>query len=170
MFRQTWSADGQCRPAISVVNFVALLKSLMPKYPAAERMTPVNASSAVKCIHCNNAIAVGRWDKMNGFLVECPSCRGYHGGTGSPRALGFMSLFLNAISFFCTMRPSRAFFAMILWIAAIYFIMPRTEYSADWIQVAVWIFFLLGPLIINMALLVRHQIDLDRPPAAVRAA
>ena len=141
----------------------------MSKYPSAERMTPVNASSAVTCIHCGNPMAVGRWDKLNGFLVECPSCRGYHGRAWSPRALGFMSLLLNAISFFFTMRPGRAFFAVILWSAAIYFIMPRTEYAPDWIQVTAWIFFLLGPLVINMILLVRHQIDLDRPPAAARA-
>ena len=115
-------------------------------------------------------MAVGRWEKLNGFLVECPSCHSYHGRAWNTRVVGFMSVFLNAISFFFTMRPGRALFAMLLWIAAIYFIMPATEYSADWIQVTVWIFFLLGPLIINMALLVRHQIDLDRPSAAVRAA
>ena len=113
-------------------------------------------------------MAVGRWEKLNGFLVECPSC--HDGRAWTTRVFGFMSLLLPAISFFFTMRPGRAFFVMILWIAASYFVMPRTDYSPDWIQVTVWIFFLLGPLIINMALLVRHQIDLDRPPPAVRAA
>src|SRR5205823_12307997 len=83
------------------------LKYFMSKYPSAERMTPVNASSAVKCIHCNNAMAVGGWDKLNGFLIECPSCHGYHGRAWNARVVGFMSLFLNAISFFFTMRPGR---------------------------------------------------------------
>ena len=60
-----------------------------------------------------------KWDKTNGFLVECPSCHGY---------------------------------------------------APDWIQATAFIIVFLAPLIINMALLVRHQIDLDRHPIAVRAA
>ncbi len=141
----------------------------MSKYPIAERTTPVNASSAVECIHCRNPIVVSRWDKLNGFLVECPACHGDHGKRWSARTVGAVSLILNAISFFFTMRPSRAFVAMILWAGAIVLILPRTEYAPDWIQASAFIVFFLGPVIINMALLVRHQIDLDRHPVAVRA-
>jgi hypothetical protein len=142
----------------------------MPRYPQAERVTPVNALSAVECIHCRNAIAVGKWDKTNGFLVECPYCHGYHGRAWNPRVIGFASLFLNAFSFFFTMRPSRAIIALILWAGAIYFFLPKTEYAPDWIQATAFILAFLGPLIINMAVLVRHQIDLDRHPVAARGA
>ena len=141
----------------------------MAKYPQAERMTPVNASAAVQCSHCGAAIAVSRWDRLNGFLVECPRCHGYHGRSWNPRVIGFASLFLNALSFFFTMRPGRAFFAIVVWATAIYFLLPKTEYAPQWIEVPAFIFVFLGPLILNMVLLVRHQIDLDRPAAAARA-
>jgi len=133
-------------------------------------MTPVNAPSAVKCCHCGAGIVVGKWDRMNGFLVECPSCHGYHGRRWSARAVGAVSLFLNGFSFFFTMRPGRAFVALIVWAAALDFLLPRTEYAADWIQASAFIAAVLVPVVINMALLVRHQIDLDRPPVAARAA
>ena len=142
----------------------------MSKYPLAGRMTPVNASAAAECIHCRNAIVVSRWDKLNGFLVECPSCRGYHGRRWSARAVGAASLVLNGISFFFTMRPSRAFIALFVWATAIFFLLPKTEYAADWIQASAFIIVFLAPMIINMALLVRHQIDLDRHPLAARAS
>ena len=142
----------------------------MPKYPPAERMTPVNASAAIECIHCKSPIVVSKWDKMNGFLVECPSCHGYHGRRWSARTVGFASVFLNGFSLFFTMRPSRAIVALIIWAALIYFLLPKTEYAPDWIQATAFIIVFLAPLIINMALLVRHQIDLDRHPIAVRAA
>ncbi|HEX9406560.1 MAG TPA: hypothetical protein VF975_04535, partial [Thermoanaerobaculia bacterium] len=56
------------------------------------------------------------------------------------------------------------------WSAAIYFLLPKTEYAPDWIEASAFIIVFLGPLVINMVLLVRHQIDLDRHPVAVRAA
>ena len=138
-------------------------------YPHAERATPVNASLAIECVHCHNAIVVSRWDRMNGFLVECPHCHGYHGRAWNPRVIGFASIFLNALSFFFTMRPGRAFVALIVWAVAIYFLLPKTEYAPDWIQATAFIFVFLAPLIVNMALLVKHQIDLDRHPISARA-
>ena len=141
----------------------------MPKYPLAERVTPVNAASAVECVHCKSAIVVGRWDKLNGFLVECPSCHGYHGRRWSARAVGAASFVLNGISFFFTMRPMKAWIALIVWAAAVYFLMPKTEYAPDWVQASALIALLFGPLIINLVLLVRHQIDFDRHPISARA-
>ena len=141
----------------------------MPKYPLAERMTPVNAQAAVACVHCHNPIVLGRWERMNGFLVECPYCHGYHGRPWNPKVIGFASVFLNALSFFFTMRPGRAFAAIVAWAAAVYLLLPKTEYAADWIQATAFIFVFLAPLVFNMALLVRHQIDLDKHPAAARA-
>ena len=140
----------------------------MSKYPLAERTTPVNAQAAVECVHCHNPIVLGRWEKMNGFLVECPYCHGYHGRRWKARIIGFASVFLNALSFFFTMRPGGAFAAIVVWTAAVYFLLPKTEYAADWIQATAFIVVFLAPLVINMALLVRHQVDLDKHPAAVR--
>ena len=88
----------------------------------------------------------------------------------SARAVGAASLILNGLSFFFTMRPAKALIALIIWAAAIYFLLPKTEYAPDWVQASAFIAFFLGPVIINMALLVRHQIDLDRHPIAARAA
>jgi hypothetical protein len=82
-------------------------------YPVAGHPDPVNAQSVVACVHCKAPIAVSRWDRLNGFLVECPFCHGYHGRSWSMRSLGLISFLLNALSFAFTMRPARAAVAVV---------------------------------------------------------
>jgi len=137
-------------------------------YPIADRATAVNAAGAVACCHCGAAIVSSRWDKLNGFLVQCPSCHGFHGRRWSIRGLIFASFLLNALSFFFTMRPARAAFAVAVWVTAAWLLLPRSESWPDWAQATLFGAFILGPVVINAALLVRHQIDLDRHPIAVR--
>jgi hypothetical protein len=138
-------------------------------YPIAERVTPTNAKSAVACVHCKSPIAVSTWDKYNGFLVECPSCHGFHGRRWNIRGLVFASFLLNALSFFFTMRPGKALAVIAVWVAAFWLIMPRTEGWPEWAEALAFGALMLGPVIINAVLLVRHQIDLDRHPIAARA-
>lgn len=142
----------------------------MSKYPMAERPSQTNVARTVHCVHCNGPLAVGTWDKWNGFLVECPNCHAFHGKRWSVRPIAFASLFLNGLAFFFTMRPLRALAALITWALFIYLTVPRVDRAADWIQASLFGFVMLGPLIINMVLLVRHQSDVDRHPLATSAA
>ena len=141
----------------------------MSKYPVAERSHSGNASSAVACVHCGTPIAFRRWDRLNGFLVECPNCHGYNGKRWNPRTVAIASLFFNALSFFFTMRPARAAMATVVWVAAMALLLPRVEYAPDWLQASAFGLLFLGPVLINMALLVRHHIELDRHPVAARS-
>ena len=138
-------------------------------YPVAERVTPTNARAAVECVHCKAPIAVSTWDKFNGFLVECPSCHGFHGRRWNIRGLALASFLLNALSFLFTMRPGKALAAIAVWVLAFWLLLPRTETWPDWAQAVAFGTLMIGPMIINAVLLVRHQIDLDRHPIAARA-
>jgi hypothetical protein len=135
----------------------------MESYPLAERATPVNESEARLCVHCGERLVTGTWDRFNGFLVECPHCHRNHGKRWNARALALGSFALNALSFFFTMRPWRAFIALIAWTATFTLLLPRIESAPDAIQFVVLGSLILGPLLINMTLLVRHEVHLDRP-------
>lgn len=134
------------------------------RYPVAERPSPLNAASAVTCIHCGKPLVVSRWDRINGFLVLCPHCRGFHGRRWNVRALAFASLMLNALSFFFTMRPWRAVLMLVGWIAFFGLVLPAAERWPDAVQVLAFGIAMLGPMVINALLLIRHQVDLDRRP------
>ena len=66
-------------------------------------------------------------------------------------------------------RPLRAVIAIIVWVAVVYFVLPRTESASDLVQALAFGAVILSPLLINMTLLVRHHVDLDRHPVATRA-
>ena len=135
-------------------------------HPLAEKATPLNSGSAVHCVHCGEPIVVRGWDKLNGFLLECPYCHGYHGKRWSIRAVAFMSLFLNGLSFFFTMRPLSALLSAAAWFTAFFFILPAVDNKGELLEVSAWIVAAFGPMAINVVLLVRHQMDLDRAPVS----
>lgn len=101
------------------------------RYPLAERLSPTNASGGVRCAHCGNAIAVSRWDRLNGFLVECPECHGFYGRRWNIRGLALASFLLNALSFFFTMRPGKAIAAIAAWVLTFWLMLtPSSDLRA----------------------------------------
>ncbi|HET7436034.1 MAG TPA: hypothetical protein VFN10_15095 [Thermoanaerobaculia bacterium] len=136
----------------------------MSRYPLAERASVANAASAVSCVHCHKAITVSTWDRFNGFLVECPHCHGFHGRRWQIRAVAFASFLLNAASFLFTMRPGKALLAMAAWVGFFWFALPRSDGWPEAVRVMIYGALMIGPMLINAILLVRHQIDLDRAP------
>lgn len=135
-------------------------------YPRAEHVSPINAESAVACKHCGKPLAIPAWDRFQGFLTECPHCHGLHGRAWNIRVLALASFLLNAVSFFFTMRPSRAVVAIVAWAAFFWLVLPRSMAWSANLQAVVFGAFMLGPMLINAVLLVRHQVHLDRAPTA----
>jgi hypothetical protein len=85
----------------------------------------------VRCAHCGNAIAVSRWDRLNGFLVECPECHGFYGRRWNIRGLALASFLLNALSFFFTMRPGKAIAAIAAWVLTFWLMLtPSSDLRA----------------------------------------
>lgn len=103
---------------------------------------------------------MGWWDRLNGFLVECPHCHGFHGRPWNIRGLALVSFLINALSFFFTARPAKALPLIVAWAAIFGWVLPRSMGWGDSAEIAVWSVFMLGPMVINAVLLVRHQIDL----------
>ncbi len=129
--------------------------------PAASRLR------AVKCVHCAQPVGISTWAYLNGFLVVCPHCRGYHGKRwGFERTL-LAGFFLSAFSFFFVMRPLRALtafvaFAWLIWglgTLAIHY-----DFKQDAATLALFGVFFMGPVLVNALLLVRHQMLLDQAP------
>ena len=111
------------------------------------------------CISCGEPVPTLGWEADRGFLVPCPSCVHWHGRHWHPRLVLFGSFFLNALSYFLTLRPERALAALsstfvILWLPAIAF--PATEIP-DWLGLSWIVCMLFGPLAVNAVLLIRHE-------------
>ena len=131
-------------------------------YPVA----PGSPLRATDCVHCQSEIGVSTWEHLNGFLVQCPHCLGFHGKPwhlSRPLLAGF---FFNFLSFFFTMRPARALLTTIGFGTIVFALAliagPNMENQE--VAVVAMTLALLGPLVINGALLVRHQVLLDRAP------
>lgn len=120
----------------------------------------------VQCVHCEKPLGISSWDYIHGFLVLCPHCSGFHGkpwGLERPLLAG---LFLNALSFFFLMRPRRALAALALFVAiggALVYVAGQNEQN-DALMIGSVSFVLLGPVLVNAVLLVRHQMRLDKSP------
>ncbi|MEM9555493.1 MAG: hypothetical protein AAGC60_14650 [Acidobacteriota bacterium] len=77
-------------------------------YPAAGRPIEGATAKAVPCVACGADLAIGRWDRWNGFLVECWSCHKLHGKARSLKNVALAGLFFNILSFWFLMRPRKA--------------------------------------------------------------
>lgn len=121
---------------------------------------------AVECVHCARPLGVTRWDYWNGFLVVCPHCRGYHGKPWSIEKPLVAGLFLNALSFFLTMRPRQAIVAIAGFVVACWalVVLAGENQTHDGFTIAAGITIVLGPVVINAIQLVRHQSRLDTSP------
>lgn len=137
------------------------------KYPIG--VYPIPNGSAlvdVPCRHCKQSMGVTKWDHWNGFLVTCPRCGGYHGKPWNIRRTLVAGLFFNALSFFFTMRPRLALsvFVGFIALAGLSVVMAGKLEGHDWALITSLLVIVLGPVLINAALLVAHQVDFDAAP------
>jgi hypothetical protein len=122
------------------------------------------------CLHCGRNLALSRWDSWNGFLVRCPNCGGMHGKRWNIRRVLFASLIFNAASFIFTMKPRNAVITISIFLVVVfvgnYFLLDRLPNIIQLLAVSV---FLLGPAVINAAILVKHEHDIDRSVPPLRS-
>ena len=105
---------------------------------------------------------LSRWEDWNGFLLRCPHCGGIHGRPWSPYGTLLASLFLNAFSFFFTMRWRRAlplFWGFVLLAVVAGTALDRGQLSETFKLVLLATFFL-GPVAVNSVLLLEHEMAL----------
>jgi hypothetical protein len=122
-----------------------------------------------QCSSCRKSFLVSFWDRLHGFLVPCPTCGILNGRSWHVRSVAFAGLLLNVLSFFFVMRPAAAAltavgFAGLLYITA----QPALSYQHPSLEVAWYVTLLLGPMILDAILLVRHETKLGQPSRAGR--
>jgi hypothetical protein len=123
------------------------------------------------CLHCGKELALKKWDSWNGFLVQCPHCGGLHGKRWRIRRVLFASFLFNAFSFLFTMRPRNAS----LWLSGFVVFAVVGNYLLDsdkipdMLEIVGVLVLILGPMLINGIVLIRHERDLDNsaPPTQV---
>lgn len=119
------------------------------------------------CSACGARIEVSRWAHWNGLLIRCPECNHWHGKHWSARGLLFASVPLNGLSFFFTLEPSRAALATLPFFGMLGLVVSGVvDTWPDWAMLTLVLAFMLGPLLINAILLVRHQMRLNKPVLA----
>ena len=139
------------------------------KYPIAKpyEATPVRGSNIRNCYHCGRPLLISKWDDWNGFLFTCPHCGNIHGKSWNPFAVVFSSIFLNAFTFFATLRWRKAlplFIVFAAYGAAASWALDEGRMSQS-VELLVMSGFFVGPAVINAYLLLRHQFDLSRVAA-----
>lgn len=101
---------------------------------------------------------MGRWAAWNGFLAACGSCGRYHGKSWSPKTVLLASIALLEVSFFFTMRPAAAAAtAASLVLASLAGLRTADLIQSDTVELLSFGVLLLGPLLINALILIRHQ-------------
>ena len=142
----------------------------MKHYPKANLPATVEPGEIVKpCLHCGKDLSLKRWDSWNGFLVECPYCHGLHGKRWNIKRVLLASFMFNAISFLFTMRPRNALLSVFAFITVAIVGNLFLDRFPDLFQVVMASVFLLGPMVINAVILIKHERDLDNsaPPKAL---
>jgi hypothetical protein len=133
-------------------------------YPRGHLPQEAKQGEVIKpCLHCGKDLALRNWDSWNGFLVQCTHCGGLHGKHWGIRRVLFASFLFNAFSFLFTMRPPNSVFALtgfILFVVAGQFLLDN-ERIPDLFEIALAAVFILGPMLINAILLIKHERDLD---------
>lgn len=126
-----------------------------PAYDEPEEARGIRRS----CYHCGTALSISRWDDWNGFLFRCSACKQLHGKPWSAYRTLIASVFLNAFSFFLTMRWKRAlacFVGFALLFVGLSFALERGLLSGL-PELALLGVVLLGPFAINSVLLLQHE-------------
>jgi hypothetical protein len=138
-------------------------------YPTAELYSEDTKMKGIRrlCYHCSVALNISRWDDWNGFLLKCPHCGQLHGKSWNAYRTVLASVFLNALSFFLTMRRKRAlllFVAFALLLAGLSVALERGRLSGFSELVVLSVAFF-GPFAINSVLLLRHETALKTASA-----
>jgi uncharacterized paraquat-inducible protein A len=155
----SWAAEGAAckRCGASAVEMKA--PSRPPSAP--RRVAAESGGHTRPCLHCGRSVSLSKWDDWNGFLVECTHCGGMHGKHWGIRNILLASFVFNAVSFLFTMRPAAAVPWLSVFVAAAvagYFFLDRLP---DMVQVAAASAFILGPMLVNAVVLVKHESSLD---------
>lgn len=131
-------------------------------YPLAGVPGPAAKGVLRACSHCGKPIQVSRWDDLNGFLLKCPYCGGVHGKHWRVHLLALASFFLNAASFFFAMRWKRALPLAIVFAAGFLAAdqLDKRSLVPESAILAIYAALLLGPLLINWVVALRHEIAL----------
>jgi hypothetical protein len=141
------------------------------KYPYAGLPSQSTTAQPMdQCRHCGRQIVIPRWDRWNGFLVRCTYCQGLYGKPWRTKRVVMAGLLFNLFSFFFTMRPRRAILTMLgfaAWFAGGVYLLDRYHIVNGPIFMTWLVGFLLGPMILDAILLIRHQIDLEKPPPSL---
>jgi hypothetical protein len=132
------------------------------RYPIASRADETAVGVTRRCFHCARELRIDRWNDWNGFLFECAYCGQIHGKPWKPFPLMFGSIFLNAFSFLFTMRLRHAIPAVITGVIIFWAALTvATTWQVDAnLELALMALAFLAPLVINGALLLRHESDL----------
>ena len=154
-------------------EFVAPSRSLSDtSYPRAHLPHEAKPGETIQpCLHCGQKLALTKWDSWNGFLVQCPNCGGLHGKRWNIRRVLLASFVFNAFSFLFTMRAPKAWIALIpfiLFALAGQFLIDA-EKIPDMLEIAGGAVLLLGPMLINAIVLIKHERDLDNSASQAQA-
>ena len=169
----TASLCKRCGATLNSFGSAALTQPSSPdnRYPQGHLPQEVKQGQTIKpCLHCGKDLALKKWDSWNGFLVQCPHCGGLHGKRWNIRRVSLASFLFNAFSFLFTMRPPKSFLALVAFIvlavAGNYYLLD-SENIPDTLEIGLAIVFMLGPMVINAILLIKHERDLDNsaPPS-----
>ena len=173
-----WATASVCKRCGGTLNGVQVSAASRASvdnssYPRGRPSHEAKAGDTVKpCLHCGKDLALTKWDSWNGFLVQCPNCGGLHGKVWSIRNVLLASFVFNAFSFLFTMRPPRSVLALIgfltLVILSNLFVL-NSEVVPDMLEMVVAGVLLLGPMLINAILLVKHERDLDNSAPPIQA-
>ena len=142
-------------------------------YPRAHLPQEAKQGETIQpCLHCGKNLALTKWDSWNGFLVQCPHCGGLHGKRWNIRRVLLASFVFNAFSFLFTMRPAKALLALTGFIvfAVVGNFVIDNETIPDLLEIAGAIIFILGPMLINAIVLIKHERDLDNSASRVLAS
>lgn len=165
----SWSTSPSCKRCGEPLTGSALdppapVVSVDTSYPQGRLPRQVKEGDTIKsCIQCGREVGLTKWDSWNGFLVQCPNCGGLHGKHWNIRRVLLASFLFNAFSFLFTMRPAKAVPTLLAFIAAVvignFFV--DSEAIPDLVEVAIGGVILLGPMLINAIVLIKHERDLD---------
>lgn len=135
------------------------------KYPLAVAVSPYDpAGPSVPCSHCDRPIRVSRWDRWNGFLVECPYCHHLHGKSLNLKSVILAGLIFNVLSFWFVMRPKKALVATIilgLWIVGGFLLMPKDPPEA--LAILLILSALMAPMVISATAAVLQVMRVGKP-------
>lgn len=136
-----------------------MLRIYRSNFPAAKIPGELSSGVVSTCIHCAKKLQLSRWDDWNGFLVICPHCKKLHGKNWNKKAILWGSFFINALSFFFTMRPLKALVLLMAMLGFAVFgnyVMDR-ELLPQSVEFLAVILFIFAPIMLNGILVIIHE-------------